>query len=105
MSCLFKAQSCEIFKLLYYDATVCRICKPDELALREKCPNTEFLVVRISLYSVRVQENTDQKKLSRLSELRIVEYWLFYSITEDGMFKTEKKYTDGLPCLITSAVG
>ena len=45
-------------------------------AFREKCPNTEFFLVRIfcirpeygdlwskSPYSVRIQENTDQKKL------------------------------------------
>ena len=31
--------------------------------LREKCPNTEFFLVLIFLYSVRTQENTDQKKL------------------------------------------
>ena len=31
--------------------------------LREKCRNTEFLLVCIFLYSVRIQENTDQKKL------------------------------------------
>ena len=31
--------------------------------LREKCPNTEFFQVRIFLYSVQRQENTDQKKL------------------------------------------
>ena len=29
--------------------------------LREKCPNTELFLVRIFLYSVRIQENTDQK--------------------------------------------
>ena len=29
----------------------------------EKCPNTEFFLVRISPYSVRMSENTDQKKL------------------------------------------
>ena len=28
-----------------------------------KCPNTEFCLVRIFLYSVRIQENTDQKNL------------------------------------------
>ena len=33
------------------------------LILREKCPNTQFFLVRIFLYSVRIQENTDQKKL------------------------------------------
>ena len=31
--------------------------------LREKCPNTEFFLVSIFLYSIRIQENTDQKKL------------------------------------------
>ena len=30
-------------------------------SLREKCPNTEFFLVRIFLYSVWIQENTDQK--------------------------------------------
>ena len=32
-------------------------------ALREKCPNTEFFLVRIFLYTVQIQENTDQEKL------------------------------------------
>ena len=32
-------------------------------ALREKCSNTEFFLVRIFPYSVRIWENTDQKKL------------------------------------------
>ena len=31
--------------------------------LREKCPNTEIFLVRIFPYSVRMWENTDQKKL------------------------------------------
>ena len=31
--------------------------------LCEKCPDTKFFLVRISLYSVRIQENTGQKKL------------------------------------------
>ena len=30
-------------------------------ALREECPNTELFLVRIFLYSVRIQDNTDQK--------------------------------------------
>ena len=33
------------------------------LALPEKCPNTEFFPVRIFLYSVQIQENADQEKL------------------------------------------
>ena len=32
-------------------------------ALYKNCPNTEFFLVRIFLYSVRIQENTNQKKL------------------------------------------
>ena len=32
-------------------------------ALRERCPNTEFFLVRIFLYLFWMQENTDQKKL------------------------------------------
>ena len=31
--------------------------------LREKCPHTEFFLVHIFPYSVRMWENTDQKKL------------------------------------------
>ena len=31
------------------------------ISLREMCPNTELFLVRIFLYSVRIQENTDQK--------------------------------------------
>ena len=31
--------------------------------LREKCPNPELFLVRISLYSVQIQENTDPKLL------------------------------------------
>ena len=30
-------------------------------AQRENCPNTGLFLVRIFLYSVRIQENTDQK--------------------------------------------
>ena len=31
-------------------------------SLREKCLNTDFFLVRIFLYSVQIQGNTDQKK-------------------------------------------
>ena len=33
------------------------------LTLHEKCPNMEFFLCRIFLYSVRIQENTDLRKL------------------------------------------
>ena len=52
--------------------TICNCCpaytNPKKLfrlwypTMREKCPNTEFSLVRIFLYSVRIQENTDQRK-------------------------------------------
>ena len=29
--------------------------------MHEKCPNREFFLVRIFLYSVKIQENADQK--------------------------------------------
>ena len=35
---------------------------PWNITLRVKCSNTEFLLVRISPYSVRIRENKDQKK-------------------------------------------
>ena len=40
-------------------------CKSDFLnqPMREKCPNAELFLVRIFLYSVRIQENMDQRKL------------------------------------------
>ena len=36
-------------------------------SLHEKCPNAEFLLARIFLYSVRIQQNTKQKKLRILT--------------------------------------
>ena len=33
----------------------------DKSTLREKCPNTELFLVRTFLYSVGIQENTEQK--------------------------------------------
>ena len=34
-----------------------------KITLREKCPSTEFFLVRNFLYSGRIQENADQKKI------------------------------------------
>ena len=39
------------------------VCCP----LRETCPNTEVFLVRIFLYSVRIQENTEQKNLHKVT--------------------------------------
>ena len=35
----------------------------EAFTLREKCPNTEFFVLRIFPHSVQIRENTKQKKL------------------------------------------
>ena len=50
-----------------------------DLALREKCPNTEFFLVYIFLYllrkspySVRIQENTDENETPYLDTLDAV---------------------------------
>ena len=40
-----------------------RAMNDQNFTLHENCPKTEFFLVRIFLYSVRIQENTDQKKL------------------------------------------
>ena len=42
------------------------------MSLREKCPNTEFFLVRIFFYSVQIQENTDQKKTPYLDAFHAV---------------------------------
>ena len=34
-----------------------------KVSLRERCPNTEFSLVFIFLYSVWIQQNMDQEKL------------------------------------------
>ena len=39
------------------------IAKLQKKPLRDKSPNTEFFLVRIFLYSVQIQENTDHEKL------------------------------------------
>ena len=70
--------------IYYHEKTICKsstlspllLCYNinSKIPLREKCPNTEFFLVRIfphsdgirtgiSPYSVRIRENTDRKKL------------------------------------------
>ena len=41
-------------------------------SLREKCPNTEYFLLRIFLYSDGIQENTDQKKTPYLDTFHAV---------------------------------
>ena len=40
-----------------------RVTSKCTFTLPEKCPNTEVFLVHIFLYSVQIQENTDQKRL------------------------------------------
>ena len=42
----------------YYDTSTTYF---DSMLLRDKCPNAELFLVRIFLYLVQIQENTDQK--------------------------------------------
>ena len=44
----------------------------EQIPLRGKCPNTEFFLARIFLYSVRVQENMGQNKTSYLDTFHAV---------------------------------
>ena len=46
-------------------------------ALGEKCPNTELFLVRIFVYSVWIQENTDEKKLRMWT---LLTQWKFQAI-------------------------
>ena len=60
--------------------------------LRYTCPNTEFFLVRIFLYSVRIQEITDQKKFRIwtfhavfiyfivINDQPLIKYQLIYSV-------------------------
>ena len=47
----------------YHGGSTCSSVLVKWLSLREKCPKTEFFLVRIFLYLDWIQENTDQKKL------------------------------------------
>ena len=71
-------------------------------ALREKCPNTEFFLVRIfshsdwiciSPYSVHMRENTDQKELRiwPLFTQRRLKKWNLVTISEH-FIETETRY-------------
>ena len=70
-------------------------------SLREKCPNTEFFLVRIFPYSVRMQENMNKKKLSNLDTFYAVFVFInFLDILHqlkknDGktIFDTEPNFT------------
>ena len=47
------------FMSVLYLVPKLKLSKSEVYSLHEKCPDTEFYLVRILLYSVRVQKNTD----------------------------------------------
>ena len=54
----------QLYKFVYYLQTSSislALLKNYWVSLRQKCPNMELFLVRIFLYSVRMQENTDRK--------------------------------------------
>ena len=55
------------------------------VALREKYPNTKFFLVRIFLYSVRIQENTIQKKTPYLDTFHVIQLTIFlFRLTDEA---------------------
>ena len=73
--------------------------------LREKCPNTEFFLVRIFLYSVRMQENTDQKKLriwTLFTQWKVpILYFLLPSMLDMFLYADNAKPFANIPTQIT----
>ena len=49
----------------------------------ENCPNKEFFLFRILLYSVRMQENTDQKNLRIWALFTQWEGWVIIYFAEE----------------------
>ena len=67
-------------------------------SIREKCPNAEFVLVHIFLYSVQIQEKMDQKRL-RIWTLfkQCMEMSLAISITS-WLYKITNLNTKGKIC-------
>ena len=61
----------EIANVLRYN-TLKIVISLIHLTLREKCPNMEFDLVRIFLYSIRIQENTRTRKTPYLDTFHAV---------------------------------
>ena len=68
--------------------------RPGFYPVHEKCPNTELFLFRIFLYSVQIEENTDQKKLYQLSTIWWIhlhdgksQLWIFYQEHPDTFRK------------------
>ena len=57
---------------------------------REKCPSTEFFLVPIFLYSVRIQENTGQKKTPYLDDFSRSDKYVWNDQRENsGVFRSK----------------
>ena len=70
----------------WFDFSLCSLC--------EKCPNTEFYLVRIFLYSVLIQENTDQKILRFLT--RFSQWLSQLTVTTKRLWKEKNDTERGL---------
>ena len=57
---------------------------PVTSSLGEKCPNTEFFLVRIFPYSVRIRKNTDQKKLRNWTLHTVCIFYIQIEVNEAG---------------------
>ena len=82
------------------------------LTLRDKCPYSEFFwsefsrirteygeIIRVSPYSVRMLENTDQKNSQYAHILRSNEYVRFIYLFISTLFQVKNKKIDSLPPL------
>ena len=69
----------EIANVLRYN-TLKIVISLIHLTLREKCPNTEFYLVRIFLYSIRMQENTRSVSLDEKRCTFYVNYFIIISL-------------------------
>ena len=73
----------EDFRLSLSDTVAClKLHHRSCLSLHKKCPSTKYFLVHIFLYSVRIQENTDQKilRIGTLFTQCVDSRWLLLTI-------------------------
>ena len=77
--------------LKFYSSKVKKYKNAFRGALREKCTNTEFFLVRTFLYSVQIQENTDQKNFDTfhgVDELKTFPFTAIEMISDISFLQT-----------------
>ena len=65
-------------------------------SLREECPNTEFFLVRIFLYSVRIQKKTRTRKNSVFGHFSRSDFYIFISWDYDLKSDYWQSYSQAL---------